>query len=111
MEKIYIDIIDQLPRRTDNEHWQVVFNELKKATQQGSQKKMPYPSRLKPSDPEPDEGYYYFINGILDSIRHGESDYCFRISHIIDLLQYEHRLSAVWLPQYKCYRVFLASEN
>ena len=52
--------------------------------------------------------YCKFINSILSSIRKGESDYCFHIYQIADLLKFEHdRLEAIWLPEYQCFKVWL----
>lgn len=49
--------------------------------------------------------YEQFINDILDVIRQGETDYCYYIFQIRDLLMYEPRLKAEWLQDDECFEV------
>lgn len=52
--------------------------------------------------------YCDFINGILSSIRHGESDYCFYTYQIAELLRFENtRLRSEWMPNNGCFRVWI----
>lgn len=54
------------------------------------------------------QDYCLFIDSILSSLRSGNTDYCFHISQILDLLNFENeRLRARWLPKYKCFKVYL----
>lgn len=61
-----------------------------------------------------DTQYYYYvqgINSILNTIRgkNGESDYCYNLDQIRDLLRFEHdRLQSEWMPDYRCFRVWLS---
>lgn len=52
--------------------------------------------------------YCKFINGILSSIRSGGKDYCYFIYQIAELLRFEKNgLMAKWLPEDKCFEVWL----
>lgn len=52
--------------------------------------------------------YCDFINGILSTIRAGESDYCFYTYQIAELLRFENiRLRSEWMPRHGCFRVWI----
>ena len=56
--------------------------------------------------------YYYcqFINSILSSIRKGQTDFCFNIYHITELLKFERdRLRTRWIRENRCFEVWLES--
>ncbi len=56
--------------------------------------------------------YCAFINDILSYIRKGNTDYCFCVYQIAELLQFEHeRLRTEWLPQDNCFKVWLAPKE
>lgn len=115
-----LDNISSLKKRTpikmtDNK-WQEYFNELRKQIKPCSERYM------KTSYPIWVNGYkditycgntqwqYYckFINSILSAIRSGETDYCYHIYQISDLLRFEHdRLKTIWLPEHQCFEVSL----
>ena len=102
-----------------SETWKPYFESLKGQVKPSADKRMKtyYPTYV---NYQVDNGYfsykgdtqwqYYcrFINSILRAIRSGECDYCFHIYQIIDLLRYEHeRLVCDWLPENKCFKVYL----
>lgn len=53
----------------------------------------------------PDRDYADYINNILDNIRVGQSDYCFYVYQVADLLRYEHNLCVDWLEREECFKV------
>lgn len=55
--------------------------------------------------------YCSFINDILKTVRRGESDYCFYVYQLKDLLTYEPRLSIEYLESSDCFRVFIDSQD
>ena len=54
--------------------------------------------------------YATFVSGVLETIRAGGTDYCFFIYQIEDLLKFEkERLQTSWLPNDKCFKVWLSA--
>ena len=103
------------------EQWDAIFGRLYESTRQSRQKYMLGRSEETKFfgahyiDSSTDDGiwerYCQFINDVLRNIRKGETDYCYFVYQIADLLQFEHeRLIAKWMPRLKCFCVHLASE-
>lgn len=103
-----------------NKEWQKYFEALRAVTEPSSEKKMKggkgaltvnYRSIQSSDNFCGDTTYYYYvqgINSILKAIRSGESDYCWSLNQIKDLLKYEHdRLQTEWKPEDKYFRVWL----
>ena len=103
---------------TDKE-WQEYFNAMKLLTQQVKEKRMSCRTSPILINGYSDNQFTYqgdtqwmkykeFINSILSAIRRGEQDYCFYIYQIAELLRYEHdNLRSEWLPEDKCFQVWL----
>lgn len=53
----------------------------------------------------PDRNYANYINDILDNVRAGQSDYCFYVYQVADLLRYEHNLCVDWSEREECFKV------
>lgn len=52
--------------------------------------------------------YCDFINDILSNIRRGNTDYCYYIYQIAELLKFEHdKLQAEWLEELNCFKLTL----
>lgn len=103
-----------------NKEWQKYFEALRAVTEPSSEKKMKGGKAALSVNSRSiqsyenfcgDTTYYYYvqgINSILKSIRSGESDYCWSLNQIKDLLKYEHdRLQTEWKPEDKYFRVWL----
>lgn len=85
--------------------WLAYFEQMKNETEPSGLAYMPV-DQYRPDD------YAGFINDILNYIRAGREEYCFKLGHIEDLLKYEHeRLVAVWLPDDQCFKVSLRKEK
>ena len=99
-----------LPSLTPDQ-WQVLFRFLKASTERSGGLKFHSPYSFEKSNTYSGESDWYrytqFINNILDSIRAGEEDYCFKIEHVIDLLRFEPiDLMVDWLPNDFCFKVY-----
>lgn len=111
-EKQIKEINDSLPSLSDSQ-WQEIFRSLRENVKPSSSTKFDvrkYSFEFASSYSGESDHYRYlqFINSILDAIRAGEEDYCFKVEHILDLLQFEHdRLKAEWLPDEDCFRVLV----
>lgn len=106
-----------------DEQWQLYFAAMKsqvkpKATTCMNTEYTPATVNGKPlkSEYDGDTMYMYyceFINSVLDVIRGTddeppEHDYCYFIYQIAELLTFEHeRLRTRYLPEYKCFEVWL----
>ena len=88
---------------TDAE-WQKFFTQMKADIKPTGMEHMPIPE-TEEQDVTCDFQYGQFINDILDAIRQGETDYCYYIFQIRDLLVYEPRLKAEWLQEEECFEV------
>ena len=119
LTKVRVDAGAPDPNMT-NDEWQTYFRALKMLVEQKRLRRIEDATLLY-SDKKYSENlgdayygdtiwqcYCQFINGILSFIRAGEEDYCFYIYQISELLKYEHdRLQTEWLPEPKCFRVWL----
>lgn len=107
-----------------NTQWQEYFNIMKLSIRQSPHKRMytsssPITINHYASDSQfvyrgETQWYRYkmFINSVLSVIRNGERDYCYYIYQIADLLEYEHdKLQTLWLPEYRCFQVWLATDQ
>ena len=109
----------ETPVSMTNEEWQTYFSKLRNKIKPSSKRQMKTTYSIWVNGYKDfsyfaycgdTEWKYYckFINSILNAIRKGESDYCFYIYQIADLLKFEHdRLKAIWLPEYQCFKVSL----
>lgn len=87
-----------------NKDWKPMFERLKLEVTPSSDRFMPYVSSKSSSKND----YCLFINSILSNIRKGGTDYCFKVSQIVDLLKYENDyLKVEWLDKQKCFKVWL----
>ena len=99
----------------DNEQWQHIFERLRTEIEPAKDDRF-NPNRYsfeKTRYTYTGESEYFrylqFINGILSTIRDGETDYCVKIDHIVDLLKFEHdRLQAEWVPTESYFKVFIS---
>ena len=107
----------------DNTQWQEYFNFMKLSIQQSKDKYIRFNScPIIVNSYINDNQFMYqgetqwstyraFINNALKTIRSGEYDYCYYIYQIADLLKYEHdNLVTLWLPEYKCFQVWLKNK-
>lgn len=84
----------------DDPHWQQTFKLLQKTISLINIS----PDELYPEDPT----YSQFLEYILEYIRSGGKDICFKPEHIIDLLKYEPtRLRTRWSNKHKHFCVWL----
>ena len=90
---------------TDAE-WKKFFTQMKVDIKPTGTDYMPIPEK-DTQNVTCDFQYEQFINDILDTIRHGETDYCYYIFQIRDLLMYEPRLKAKWLQDDDCFDISL----
>lgn len=109
----------KIPIEMTDEEWQIYFSKLRDKIKPSSERCLKtsysiwingYKSYTYFKYCGDTEWQYYckFINSVLNSIRRGESDYCFHLYQISDLLKFEHdRLKAIWLPEYQCFEVSL----
>ena len=88
---------------TDAE-WRKFFAQMKVDIEPTGMEHMPMPKN-ETQDVTCDFQYEQFINNILDAIRQGETDYCYYIYQIRDLLRFEPRLKAKWLQDDECFEV------
>ena len=113
-----------IPDEMNNSWWQEYFNSLKLIVAQSSNKRMRCGNRYATVNGKNEMSYFVydgdtqweryckFINDVLSTIRRGETDYCYYIYQIADLLRFEHdRLQAVWSPEYECFEVSLKKTN
>lgn len=105
--------IGRLPKNTTDEEWQEYFAQIKSVVSPAkmNKAKMVSDTHLKENGiylglPEA-KRYYQFINSVLKTIRSGEKDYVFFVYQIVDLLKYEHRFTACYLPEYRCFELGL----
>ena len=106
-----------------NEDWQAYFKSLASIVEPKSHKRITHKdiqnhNSVFYSNPKTNDGemlwqcYCSFINDTLSLIRRGECCYCFYIYQIAELLQFEHdRLNTEWMPEQKCFKVWLESER
>ena len=91
--------------------WQEHFVKMKTSTVPSRKKKMTgFNSHHKENEYQGETNimrYRQFINDILNSIRRGDEDYAYFIYQITDLLKYEPRIKATYLPQYQCFAISL----
>jgi len=106
------------PANMTDEEWQGRFRAMRLLIEPSEQETA---LQDRPHD-TPSESIYYgdtiwqqyckFVNSILTSIRNGETDYCFYIYQVADLLRFEHdRLETRWVPEYQCFEVWLAADK
>lgn len=90
------------PRGQTDEDWQREFESLRSSA---TKAKCESPLLAFSYDPI----YANFLNGVLETIRAGETDYCFFVYQVEDLLYFENeRLEVRWLPEDNCFRVRLS---
>lgn len=107
-----------------NSQWQQYFEMLRNVIEPSSEKKMTGGKASMSmngrridqySEYHGETLYYYYvqtINNILKAIRNNESDYCYNLDQIKDLLRFEHdRLRSEWMPENGCFRVWLSETN
>lgn len=93
-------LLDSLTNKT----WRPIFERLRLEVDPSPDRFMSY----SPNRASSKNDYSLFINSILSNIRSGGSDYCFKVSHIVDLLKYENDyLQVEWLDKHKCFKVWL----
>lgn len=96
--------------------WQDYFARMKMIVMPAKAKNMQgsYSVRLKEGEAYQGDTQAYrykqFINSILRNIRRGETEFCFYIFQISDLLKYEPDLETKWLPNAECFEVSLPLE-
>ena len=107
--------IYRLSNNMTDEEWQKVFTQMKTDIKPTGEKYMTKPGTTPIKEGDEYRGettavrYKQFINSILRTIRQGDTDYCFYIYQIRDLLRYEPQLKAKWLPTSDCFCVSIAS--
>lgn len=102
------------PENYTDLQWQQDFIRIKESINPSSLRKMKF-SR-DPNNPNytyhgKTQYQYYcsFINNILSTIRNGESDYCYCIYQVAELLKYEHdKLKTKWLEDCSCFELSLS---
>lgn len=114
-----MEVITEKTGRPSNDYtntqWQEDFARIKASVLPVDSKRMKtvYDGQIFSSTYHGKTQYQYyccFINDILENIRHGNTDYCFAVYQIADLLKYEHdRLQAKWSKRYHCF--FLTLKN
>lgn len=99
------------PKGYTDVQWQKDFIKIRETIQPSSLNRMRVvyePTNFKGTYHGKTQNQYYCetINDILSNIRKGESDYCFYIYQIAELLRYEHdRLKAVWKEEERCFKL------
>lgn len=107
MDKLYSQKLEQRVLNTlSDSEWQIYFQILKSIIASSSH--MRHSSYYnKGSDDIRKRDYRTFIDDVLYSLRSGNTDYCFHIYQIVDLLYFEKdRLKTRWLPEHKCFEVY-----
>lgn len=105
------------PENYTDEQWQSDFQKLRNEIRPSALREMPtVPETIKEGQVYHGKTEYQcycdFINDILLNIRDGNTDYCFYIYQIADLLKYEHdRLQATWSETDQCFRLTLKNKT
>lgn len=97
------------PTMTDEE-WQKIFQNLKDETPESQHRLIARRDARseRGCNEEQLERYCAYINDILGAIRRGQTDFCYYIYQIADLLRFErNRLRTEYLPDEQCFKVWL----
>ena len=100
------------PENLTDELWQEVFAKFKKLPRRfGRGNLMPKPPRAKNGFYSTYEMYVRFINDILRNIRQGETDYCYFLYHIQDLVEYEPLLESRFVEDGRYFEVWIKQDD
>lgn len=95
-----------------NDEWQERFAIFRRKAEKSKTRNMRVPRSPLIRDITKWQSYCFYINDVLNTIRNGDSDYCYHMCQIEDLLRFEPTdLEAEWLPEYRCFRVYLRNSN
>lgn len=103
----------RLPTNTTDEEWQEYFAYIKEIVPPAETINIKSTSDVHFKENgiylglSEEKRYDQFMNNILKTIRSGEKDYVFFVYQIVDLLRYEDRLTARYLPEYRCFELSL----
>lgn len=110
-----MNLIDIDLKEMTEQKWNTIFEEIRSQIKPSKDKKMKSRSSYEQTNYDGETQWYrycQFINETLSAIRNGESEYCFYPYQVAELLRFEpDRLIAKWLPNDKCFLVYLDKNN